>query len=71
MSLMAMPSGHPLLAPHDPRWTAINDDQAAEQDARTRALTVAERLDRGVRLSRTAADLRRAAWEAQRGRPAA
>jgi hypothetical protein len=65
-----MPSGHSLLTPHDPRWTAINDEQAAEQDARTRALKVAERLDRGVHLSRTAADLRRAAWEAQHGCPA-
>jgi hypothetical protein len=71
MSLMAAPPGHSLLTPRDPRWKPINDEQAAEQDARARALTVAERLDRGMHLSRAAADLRRAAWEAQRGRPAA
>jgi hypothetical protein len=71
MSFMAAPPGHPLLIPGDPRWTRINDEQAAEQDARARALTVTERLDRGMHLSRTAADLRRAAWEARRGRPAA
>jgi hypothetical protein len=71
MSFMTAQSGHSLLTPGDPRWTQINDEQAAEQDARARALTVAERLDRGVRLSRAAADLRRAAWEAQRGRSAA
>lgn len=70
MSLMAKTSGHSLLTPHDPRWTQINSEQDAEQDVRARALTVAERLDRGVHLSRTAADLRQAAWEAQRGRPA-
>jgi hypothetical protein len=68
---MATPSGHSLLAPRDPRWTQINAEQDAEQDVRARALTVAERLDQGIYLSRTAADLRRAAWEAQRGRPAA
>jgi hypothetical protein len=71
MRFMSMQPGHTLLVPGDPRWKPINDEQAAEQDTRTRALTVAERLDRGVRLSCTAADLRRAAWEAQRGRPAA
>ena len=71
MRFMATQPGHTLLVPRDPRWKAINDEQAAEQDARARALTIAERLDRGVCLSRTAADLRRAAWEAQRGRPAA
>lgn len=68
---MAAPSDQPLLTPRDPRWRRINDQQAAEQDTRAQALTVAERLDRGTYLSRTAADLRRAAWEAQRGRPAA
>jgi hypothetical protein len=71
MSFMATPSGHSLLTLRDPRWRSINDEQTAEQDVRARALTVAERLDRGICLSRTAADLRRAAWEAQRGRPAA
>jgi hypothetical protein len=71
MRFMTARSGHTLLTVGDPRWKRINDEQAAEHDARARALTVAERLDRGMRLSRTAADLRRAAWEAQRGRPAA
>jgi len=71
MRFMTARSGHSLLTPGDPRWQRINDEQAAEQDARARALTIAERLDRGVRLSRAAADLRRAAWEAQRGRSAA
>jgi hypothetical protein len=71
MGFMSVPSDHSLLTPSDPRWKQINDEQAAEQDAHARALTVAERLDRGMRLSRTAADLRRAAWEAQRGRSAA
>jgi hypothetical protein len=71
MGFMATQPGHTLLVPGDPRWESINAEQAAEQDIRARALTVAERLDRGIRLSRTAADLRRAAWEAQRGRPAA
>lgn len=59
-----------LLRPDEERWQQINYEQDAEQDARTRALTIAERLDRGMRLSRTAAELRRAAWEAQRGRSA-
>jgi hypothetical protein len=71
MGFMLRRSGRTLLVPGDPRWKPINAEQAAEQDARAHTLTVAERLDRGVRLSRTAADLRRAAWEAQRGRPAA
>jgi len=70
MSFMATESAHTLLTPGDQRWKQINDEQDAEQDARARALTVAERLDRGMRLSRTAAELRRAAWEAQRGRTA-
>jgi hypothetical protein len=59
-----------LLRPHDPRWMQINREQKAEDDMRARSATVVERLDRGLRLSRAAAELRRAAWEAQHGRPA-
>jgi len=70
MGFMARRSVGSLLRPGDPRWMHINRAQAAEDDARSRAATVSERLERGVRLSRTAAELRRAAWEAQRGRPA-
>lgn len=71
MGFMAVPSGHSLLRPGDPRWEQVNRDQDADDEARTRALTVIERLDRGMRLSRMAAELRRAAWEARHGRPAA
>lgn len=60
-----------MLRPHDLRWKQINAQQDAEDVARNRALTVAERLDRGVELSRFAAELRRSAWEARYGRPAA
>jgi hypothetical protein len=70
MSFMPTESAHTLLTPGDGRWKQINDEQDAEQAAHARALTIAERLDRGMRLSRTAAELRRAAWEAQRGRTA-
>jgi hypothetical protein len=70
MGCMARRSVGSLLRPGDPRWMRINRAQAAEDDARSRAATVSELLERGVRLSRTAAELRRAAWEAQRGRPA-
>jgi hypothetical protein len=48
---------------------SINAQQEAEDVARVRAMTVAERLDLGVRLSRTAAELSRAAWEAGPQRP--
>jgi hypothetical protein len=67
---MATESAHPLLTPGDQRWKQFNDEQDAERDARMRALTVAERLDRGMCLSRTAAELRRAAWEARHGHTA-
>jgi hypothetical protein len=67
---MAVRAKRSLLHPGDPRWKAINRAELAEADARARSLSVAERLDRGSRLSRAAAELRRAAWEAQRGRPA-
>jgi len=64
-------SGSSLLREGDPRWRPINRERDAQDSARSRRLTVTERLDRGSRLSRTAAELRRAAWKAQRGRPAA
>jgi hypothetical protein len=67
---MATAYGRTLLRREDPRWEAVNREQEADEAARTRGLTVAELLDRGARLSRAASDLRRAAWEAQRGRPA-
>ena len=67
---MAGASSHSLLRPGDPRWEQVNRDQDADEAARARTATVAERLDRGVRLSRAAAELRRAAWEALHGRPA-
>jgi hypothetical protein len=67
---MAGASTHSLLRPGDPRWEQVNRDQDAEDDTRAGAATVAERLDRGVRLSRAAAELRRAAWEALHGHPA-
>jgi hypothetical protein len=70
MRLMAARSTRSLLRPGDPRWKRINHAQLVEDDARARGLSVAERLDRGSRLSRVAAELRRAAWEAQYGRPA-
>ncbi len=59
-----------LLRPGDRRWKRINRAQLLEDDERARGLSVAERLDRGSRLSQAAAELRRAAWEAQHGRPA-
>ena len=55
------------LAPVSP--SAVETDDA-ETRRRVAALTPAERLDLGVSLSRTAGELRRAAWEAQRGRSA-
>jgi hypothetical protein len=54
----------PLAVPFD----GVEDLEAV---ARIRALTPAERLDLGVALSRTAAEFRRAAWEAQRATSAA
>lgn len=71
MSFMAKPSARSLLQPHDPRWARINAEHDAANAARARSLGVAERLDRGVQLSRSAAELRRAAWEALHGRPTA
>jgi hypothetical protein len=62
---MVVTHAQTLLRPGDPRWQQINREQDAEQDTRARAATIGERLDRGVRLSRAAAELRRAAWEAQ------
>jgi hypothetical protein len=59
-----------LLRPGDRRWKRINRVQLLEDDERARSLSVAERLDRGLRLSQAAAELRLAAWEAQHGRPA-
>ncbi|HST56069.1 MAG TPA: hypothetical protein VLJ42_09275 [Solirubrobacteraceae bacterium] len=59
-----------LLSPGNPRWKEINLAQDAEDSARALALTIAERLDRGLRLSGLAAEWRRAAWEAQHGHPA-
>jgi hypothetical protein len=67
---MAGASIKSLLRPGDPRWEQVNREQDAEDDARAHGATVAERLDRGVQLSRTAAELRRAAWEALYGHPA-
>jgi hypothetical protein len=67
---MTVSSRSSLLRPNDPRWKEINAQQEAEDAARDGALTVAERLDRGMELSRFAAELRRAAWEARDGRPA-
>jgi hypothetical protein len=67
-----MTTAHPgtLLRRNDPRWEAVNREQDADERARTRGLSVAELLDRGVRLSRAASELRSAAWKAQHGRPA-
>ena len=70
MGFMADRSGHSLLRPGDPRWEHVNREQDADEEGRSRDLTVIERLDRGMRLSRAAAELRRAAWEARHGRPA-
>jgi hypothetical protein len=67
---MAIARTQTLLRPGDSRWQQINREQDAEQDKRARAATVVERLDRGVRLSRAAAELRRAAWKAQHSHPA-
>jgi hypothetical protein len=67
---MAVTHAQTLLRPGDSRWQQINREQDAEQDTRARVATMAERLDRGVRLSRAAAELRRAAWEAQHSHPA-
>jgi hypothetical protein len=60
-----------LLSPGDTRWEEINRLGDAEDSARALKLSIAECLDRGLRLSRTAAEWRRAAWEAQHGHPAA
>lgn len=46
-------------------WAEINREHAAQADAEARALTPAELLARGQRLSTVAAEWRRAAWEAQ------
>jgi hypothetical protein len=67
---MAVARAQTLLRPGDSRWEQINREQDAEQDTRAGTATVGERLDRGVRLSRAAAELRRAAWEAQHSHPA-
>jgi hypothetical protein len=67
MGFMESPLGNSLLRVGDSRWEQINREQDAADDARARALSVVERLDRGLRLSRSAAELRRAAWEAQHG----
>jgi hypothetical protein len=58
-----------LLRPNDQRWKQINAKQEAETIARHQAMTVAQRLDLGLDLSRFAAELRRSAWEARHGRP--
>jgi hypothetical protein len=58
-----------LLRPNDQRWKQINAEQEAETIARHQAMTVSERLDLGLDLSRFAAELRRSAWEARYGRP--
>ena len=57
-----------LLSPNDQRWKQINAEQEAETVARHQAMTVSERLDLGLDLSRFAAELRRSAWEARNGR---
>ncbi len=54
-----------------PPVAPIDGEGDPEAAARIRALTLAERLELGVALSRTAAEFRRAAWEAQRARSAA
>lgn len=71
MSFMATPFANRLLRPKNPRWAKINARQDTEDVTRNRAASVAERLDRGVTLSRSAAELRRAAWGALHGRPSA
>ncbi len=53
----------------DPLAVPFDDAEDLEAVARIRALTLAERLDLGVALSRTAAEFRRAAREAQRAAP--
>jgi hypothetical protein len=68
---MSTASKAPLLRPDDARWSEINAEQEAETVARHRAMTVSERLDLGLDLSRFAAELRRSAWEARYGCPAA
>jgi hypothetical protein len=52
-------------------WAEVNREHAEQADAAARALTPAELLARGQRLSAVAAQWRRAAWEAQRVRPSA
>lgn len=46
-------------------WAEINREHAEQADAAARALTPAELLARGQKLSAIAAAWRRAAWEAQ------
>jgi hypothetical protein len=58
-----------LLRPNDPRWALINAQQEADDAARVAAMTIEERLDLGVRISRAAAELRRAAWGAESRSP--
>jgi hypothetical protein len=52
-------------------WAEVNREHAEQADAAARALTPAELLARGQKLSAVAAAWRRAAWDAQRARPAA
>ena len=52
-------------------WAEINREHAEQADAAARALTPAERLARGQKLSAVAAAWRRAAWDAQHGSRAA
>jgi hypothetical protein len=65
-----MPTVSTSAGPSEHRWDEHEREQHAELDARAHTLTVAERLDRGLRLSRIAVELRRAAREALHGHPA-
>jgi ribosomal protein S3 len=49
------------------RWAHVDSEQQKALDAEVRAMSVEERLERGLHLSRVAAQVRRAAWEAEQG----
>ena len=63
MAMKTAPAVSGRLSAHE------GEDAHVEDLARVRARTPAECLELGVALSRTAAELRRAAWEAQRAGP--
>lgn len=51
-------ASNPMLAPgHDAEWAVLNREEAEQLRAENMALTPAQRLDQGLRLSRQAVSL--------------